>query len=207
MKETRAAMRVVAAVMRLGRAEHLERPDRPQARRRRAPRVQWQSWTRRDGQLLCANCLRWAEDEEAPSLPAWGCRGVPPRFEGLRRDDKGHHLRSMRVEKARGKTLVVFCVRCGAWATRKCVNLALPCAGMAVAGSAGRSALRRLAQDHFPVKGKAAVCSTPDALPTNGGGAAERRTQFGVVPAQGSKLEAVLARIRARIAQQQSGQS
>ena len=207
LKETRAAMRVVAAVMRLFSAEHLERPDQPQVRRRRAPRVQWHSWTRRDGQLLCANCLRWAEDDEAPSLPAWGCRGVPPRLEGLRRDDKGHHLRSMRIEKARGKTLVVFCVRCGAWATRKCVNLALPCVGMAVAGSAGRSALRRLADGQFPVKGKAAVCSTPDALPTNGGGVAERRTQFGVVPAQGSKLEAVLARIRARIAQQRSGQS
>eukprot|EP00973_Karenia_brevis_P071234 9897799-Karenia_brevis.AAC.1 len=43
-----------------------------------------------------------------------------------------------------------FCIKCGAWAVRKCVKLMSPCTGSAPAYSAGWQALRRIERGRRP---------------------------------------------------------
>ena len=107
------------------------------------------------------------------------------------------------VEKGSKKKTIIFCVKCGAWGIRKCMNLAEHCPGNLRRGTSGSTALGRIAKGLYPAYvdcGKlSGVINSPQSLPV----ADQARGRHSlVVPAPGSRLDIVLARIQSGLSTQ-----
>ena len=138
------------------------------------------------------------------NLPATGCTGLPPMMRRLRGRPFGHRIQCADIDLPGRARQLYFCVRCGAWAMRRCVNLASVCRGAALPGSAGHTALQRIRAGRHPATAAPKVSSAHrflelDVISHAVDGEATGTQHQLVMPSAGSRLESVIARIRARL--------
>ena len=123
------------------------------------------------------------------------CTGSPKLLKSISRQNfLGHRIQCCDIDGGQ----LFFCVVCGAWALRKCVNLAQPCAGFCQYGSAGEQALKHIRSGMRPDAAERTL-SEPQrhhALERDEVQDAPQQPLF--QPLQGSLLESVFSRVRER---------
>lgn len=145
------AAKVLAATLPLFPAEKLERAPRPTCRRPGRRLGKRHGWFHDGAQWRCAKCLRTRVGGPGDPPSEGRCKGLPPLLHGLAsRDFLGHAVQAVDLVVGGEDKLLYYCARCGAWAERRCLNLAKQCPGCAVRGTGGHDALRRLAKGMHP---------------------------------------------------------
>ena len=198
LQRIRFTARTLSATLRLFEPiKYGRRLKQYERKQRRLLQETWHSWHSEGGIRRCSTCLRITNAPE-DELVMTGCPGVPAP---LRRIAKwsfaGHKLQSCDF----GERQLFFCVLCGAWAMKRCLNLAEPCKQHALPGSASATVLRRIAQGRRPDTGERTL-TIPVRRP-----ALEESSEIAsqlakrprlCQPSLGSPLEGVYRRVRDR---------
>ncbi len=105
-------------------------------------------WVFASGMWRCEACLKMTLRPNIDGrLAHEKCPGARPSMDAAALTARGHTL-----AKTSGVMPIIFCVRCGAWSTRRAYGLATECRGRPA--PAGRQALTRIARGQQPWEGR-----------------------------------------------------
>eukprot|EP00959_Pyramimonas_sp_CCMP1952_P123441 2580666-Pyramimonas_sp.AAC.1 len=88
----------------------------------------WHDWREIDSGVAwrCTRCFAITWDQDRSMI---GCKGVPTAFRNLKdAEERGHLLACAMIDNEAQEPLV-FCYRCGAYSSKRCVLLAGRCCG------------------------------------------------------------------------------
>jgi hypothetical protein len=122
LQRVRHAARAIAATLKCFEPLKFERRSNPVAHReRKQMRSRWHSWRTEGSTWRCETCLRTSDATNPDELSMSGCTGSPKVLKSISRQNfLGHRIQCCDIDGGQ----LFFCVVCGAWALRKCVNVA-----------------------------------------------------------------------------------
>jgi hypothetical protein len=140
--------RLIAAIMPIFPIQKFDRPGPIPKLARLSPKGLLEHNLEQDqGVFKCLHCLKLFQGAQG-DLPLLGCTGTPNALRHLMRPELQHRISCVRVRDP--PRSLYFCTECGAWAEKRCVNLAQKCSGPAPLGSAGHAALNKIREGRNP---------------------------------------------------------
>ncbi len=146
LKRARLIVRTIAAVTQCFppmAKERMRRPP-PPVNGARVTIGAGHNWIFTSGMWRCQTCLRMTTRPQIDSALAHErCPGHRLSMDACAMVSRGHSL-----AQTDGALPVIFCVRCGAWSTRRAYGLSAPCRG--APAPSGRQALTRISRGYLP---------------------------------------------------------
>ncbi len=150
LKRARLIVRTVAAVTQCFppmAKERLQRPPAP-ANGAQVAIGAGHNWIFTSGMWRCQTCMRMTTKPQIDgALAHERCPGHRMSMDACAMVSRGHSL-----AQTNGALPVIFCVRCGAWSTRRAYGLSAPCRG--TPAPSGRQALVRISRGYLPWEDK-----------------------------------------------------